>query len=213
LRQLIYNMQVYIIGCGGNAKVVADICEANQYQIMGFFDDKYDGTKITVYHKYQLLGKILDIDQYPGICVVNSVGDCRVRHRISKKLAFLDLQWINCIHPAAQISPTAKLGKGNIICYGAMINADAVLGDFNLINTMAVVEHDCQVGHFNHLAPKSVMCGGVSLGNENLLGVGSTVIPGKKIGHNNIIGAMTVIIHDISDDKTVVGIPGKILVK
>ena len=32
-------MEVYIIGCGGNSKVVTDICELNNYIIKGFFDD------------------------------------------------------------------------------------------------------------------------------------------------------------------------------
>lgn len=36
-------MDVYIIGCGCNSKIVIDISELNKYNIMGFFDDKYIG--------------------------------------------------------------------------------------------------------------------------------------------------------------------------
>ena len=45
-------MEVYIIGSGGNAKVVIDICELNNYKILGLFDDKYHGLDIFTYKNY-----------------------------------------------------------------------------------------------------------------------------------------------------------------
>ncbi len=99
-------------------------------------------------------GKISDIcdPKYDGINIVNSIGDINTKLRINSDLESFNLKWINCIHPAAYIAPTAKLGQGNIICYGAVINSDAKIGDFNLINTYAVVEHDCLIGDYNHIA-------------------------------------------------------------
>ncbi|XWV26193.1 hypothetical protein QJ857_gp0885 [Tupanvirus soda lake] len=205
-------MDVYIIGSGGNAKVVVDICELNNYNIVGFFDDKYDGTtKQIVYHKYKIIGKISDIIQYQNINIINSIGDCAIRQKIYSYLKDLRLNWINCVHPRSYLSPTSKIGYGNIICHGAFINSDTNLGNFNLVNTNAIIEHDCQIGDFNHFAPKSTLCGGITVGNTNLFGVGSSVIPGKNIGSSNIIGAMTAVINNIKDNCTVVGIPGKII--
>ncbi len=57
-----YNMskkQVYIIGCGGNSKIVVDICLLNGYEIMGIFDDKFGSDKISVYRNCQIMEKLV----------------------------------------------------------------------------------------------------------------------------------------------------------
>lgn len=203
------NHEIYIIGCGGNAKVVVDICELNGYQIGGFFDDKFNGEQQLIYRDHKVIGKIKDT--YQNINVINSIGDGIIRQRIYEQLKDYHLNWINCIHPNAYISPTVKMGIGNIICYGALINSDTLLGNFNLVNTYAVIEHDCLIGNFNHFAPKTVLCGGVTVGDVNLFGAGTTVIPGKAIGNNNIIGAMSAIINCYDNGCTIVGVPGKII--
>jgi acetyltransferase EpsM len=203
-------MDIYIIGCGGNAKVVVDICELNKYNVVGFFDDKFVSEE-QIYHKYKIVGKICDVVHHPGCNIVNSIGDCKTRQKIFDELRSLQLNWVNCIHPNSYISKTAKIGKGNIICCGSFINCDAKLGDFNLVNTHSVIEHDCRLGNFNHIGPSSTLCGSIQVGNTNLFGAGTTVIPGKIIGNFNIIGAMSAVINDINDNCTVVGIPAKVI--
>ena len=203
-------MEVYIIGCGGNCKIVVDICELNKYQIMGIFDDKYEGKTIVGYKQYKIIGKVSDIVKYNKINIVNSIGNNNIRKKIYDSLSDYKLNWINCVHPNAYIVNNVKIGIGNIICYGAFINSDAIIGNFNLINTYAIIEHDCVVGNFNHLAPRSTLCGGITIGDINLLGTSTTIIPCKKIGDNNTIGAQTVIINNFDNDNLIVGIPGKI---
>jgi acetyltransferase EpsM len=204
-------MQVYIIGCGGNAKVITDICELNKYEIMGFFDDKYNNEKKIIYRGHKIIGKISDICNYGGINIINSIGDCKIRKKIVTLLENNKLNWINCVHPNSYITSTVDIGIGNVICYGAVINSDTKIGNFNLINTNAIIEHDCYIGDFNHIAPKSTVCGGITIGDTNLLGAGTTIIPGIKIGNNNIIGAMSAIIRNIDNNSVVIGIPGKII--
>ena len=136
-------MDLYIIGCGGNSKVVIDICKLNGSNIIGCFDDKYEGHKHEIYREIQVIGKIEDIWNYSSVNIVNSIGDNLARKKIFDRLkSHPSLNWINCQHPQSYISPTVQLGKGNIICYGAMINAAAQIGDFNLINTYSIIEHD-----------------------------------------------------------------------
>ncbi|AYV85815.1 MAG: acetyltransferase [Satyrvirus sp.] len=206
----VYIIDVYIIGAGGNSKVVTDICELNKYKIVGIFDDKYTGTEEEIYKKYKLIGKIGDICKYKSINIINSIGDTKIRYSIYQKLVDLNLNWINCIHPNSHLVSNVSMGIGNIICYGSFINSDTMIGNFNLINTYAVIEHDCIIGNFNHIAPRTTLCGGINIGNLNLLGASTTIIPCKKIGNENIIGAMSVIISNFGDGCTIVGIPGKI---
>lgn len=201
-------MDVYIIGCGGNSKVVIDICELCGYKILGIFDDKNNGNYIG-YKQYKIIGKISDIPKYGNINIINSIGNNNIRKKIYDSLIDHKLNWINCIHPNAYIVGNVKMGIGNIICYGAFINSDAIIGNFNLVNTYAIIEHDCSIGNFNHLAPRSTLCGGITIVDLNLIGASSTIIPCKKIGSNNIIGALSVIICDFYDNNLIVGIPGK----
>jgi sugar O-acyltransferase (sialic acid O-acetyltransferase NeuD family) len=195
---------VYIVGCGGNGKIVIDICEKNGHNIMGIYDDNLN---CKVYKNYKLIGPIDQLTDMKNINIINSIGSIEVRKNIFNK--FPNLNWINCIDPSANIQDTVIMGKGNIICTGAIINADAHIGDYNLINTCAIIEHDCVVGDNNHIAPTSVLCGGVTIGNNNLLGVKVAIIPGINVGDGNIIGAGSVVIRNITNENTVVGVPAK----
>lgn len=199
-------MEIYIIGAGGNSKVVIDICNLLNYKILGLFDDHPPKQS---YQRYAIAGKIDDIKQYSDINIINSIGDNNTRYKIYQKLEHLKLNWINCIHPQSYMAPSCQIGMGNVICYGSFINSDAILGDFNLINTYAIIEHDCKIGHFNHIAPRTTLCGAVIVGNLNLLGASTTIIPGKIIGNENVIGASTVIISNFGNNQRIVGIPGK----
>lgn len=207
-------MDVYIIGCGGNSKVVADICVLNNMNIVGFFDDIYDRSEKNIYHKYALLGKIDDIFKFKNekINIINSIGDCQTRQDIYRKFENINLNWVNCIHPQSYVNPTSNIGIGNIICFGSFINSDAQIGNFNLLNTYSIIEHDCHVGNFNHIAPKVTLCGGVKVGNANLIGAGTTIIPCKTISNSCIIGAMSVVTKNIEHSQKVAGIPAKPIV-
>lgn len=202
-------MEVYIIGSGGNSKIVIDMCILLNYKIVGIFDDSYDSGKRNAYIGCKIIGNINSIKTYSKINIINSLGNNKLRSDFYQDLKNYDFFWINCIHPNSYISPTAKLGKGNIICYGAVINSDTVIGNFNLINTCAIIEHDCTINSFNHFAPRSTLCGGIKVENLNLFGVATSVIPGLHIGNNNTIGSSTAVTKNIIDSATVVGVPGK----
>ena len=49
----------------------------------------------------------------------------------------------------------------------------------------------------------------MSIGNCSWVGIGSAIIQGKIIGDGSIIGAGSVVISDIPDNVTAVGIPSK----
>lgn len=51
------------------------------------------------------------------------------------------------------------------------------------------------------------------LGNNVIVGAGAKILGPIKIGNNVKIGANAVVLREIEDNKTVVGIPGKIVEK
>jgi serine acetyltransferase len=49
----------------------------------------------------------------------------------------------------------------------------------------------------------------VTVVNSELIGVGANIIEERTIGENSVIGAGAVVINDIGDGQTVVGVPAK----
>ena len=212
------NSNIYVIGCGGNSKIVVDICILNKIKINGYFDDSFHdksaNTKST-YMNIPVVGTTNDIPIDNTIYLINSIGDIKTRKKINDKImeSNKNAKWPNCIHPSSYISPTAKLGIGNIICHQAVINSDAIIGDHNLINTRAIIEHDCCIKDYNHVAPNSTLCGNVDIKNNTLIGASATIIPGIRIGNNCVIGANSTVIKNIQNNDIVAGSPSKSIKK
>ena len=78
-----------------------------------------------------------------------------------------------------------------------------------IINSNATIEHDCVIEDYCHVAPGAVLAGDVFVGPSSSIGAGSTVKQGVKIGRNVTIGAGSVVLNDIPDNETWVGVPAK----
>jgi serine O-acetyltransferase len=83
---------------------------------------------------------------------------------------------------------------------------------------IAVVVHSrAQLGKNCRIWPQ-VLIGGRSgaqgvpvIGNNVMLSAGAKVLGPIRVGDNVIVGANAVVIHDVPDNSTVVGVPGRIL--
>lgn len=122
-------------------------------------------------------------------------------YRSTKKLP------VNCIHDTAFISPSSKVGYGNLICAKSVININAIVGNNTIINTGAIVEHDCRVEDFAQISPNTTLCGYVKVGAFAFVGAGSVIIPKVKIGKNSIVGAGSAVIKNVEHDKMYAGVP------
>ena len=81
------------------------------------------------------------------------------------------------------------------------------------MNTSASIDHDCQIGDGVHVAPGSHLAGGVSVGAACFLGAGTIVIPGVTIAANTTTGAGAVVVRDLDEPGTYVGVPARRLVR
>ena len=144
---------VLILGAGGHAKVIADILMCRGILVRGFLDDdrKFWGeTRLGL----PVLGAIDLFPEYEPEGLIIGVGDNSLRRRVARLLnPHADGLLRNAIHPKATVAESVQMGKGVVVCAGAVINPDAILGNHVIVNTAATVDHDCAINDFAHIAP------------------------------------------------------------
>lgn len=203
------NNKVLIVGAQGHAKVILDILEENNIAIAGLIDD-YSAHSLK---GHKVIGTTSDLRTLYKEKIAShafvAIGDNAARQRITGEVLKAGFSMINAISPHSILSKWVQFGEGIAVLPGAIINADACIGSGAIINTGVSVDHDCMVGDFVHLAPGTAIAGGVQIDEGAFLGTGARVIPGIKIGAWCTIGAGAVLIRDVPDSTTAVGVPAR----
>jgi len=194
---------VFVIGSGGYGKVVIQMLRELRIPIGGIFDDD---PHVQVPRDVDYLGPIAFVNKYEQPQTVIAIGDNILRRSISRSTR---ASWLTLIHPTSYVAPSAKLGRGVVICAHAVVSEDAVIGDHTIINTSASVDHDAVVGDFSHVACGVTLAGNVSIGSDALIGAGATILPAVKIGERTVLGAGSVATRDIPSDVVAYGVPAK----
>lgn len=200
------NEQVIVIGASGHGKVVADIVRRSGDTLLGFLDD--NETLPPEIAGIPVLDKVADYSKYPNASFVIGIGNSTIREKITRQLS--DVRWYTAIHPSAVISTLdTQIGAGSVIMANAVINPSAHIGAHCIINTSAVVEHDNHIGDFTHISVGAKLGGTVSIGAHTWVGIGTTVSNNVSICDHCMIGAGAVVICDIKESGTYVGVPAR----
>jgi sugar O-acyltransferase (sialic acid O-acetyltransferase NeuD family) len=195
---------IALVGAGGHAKVVISTLQALEIEVGAVFDDdprKWRTTLLGV----EVRGPVSELTEAGYRAAIITIGNNGVRERLSTELK--NLEWLTAIHPLAYVHPTAQVAEGSVVFAGAVIQPDVVIGSHVIVNTGATVDHDCVLGDYAHLAPGTHLAGGVRVGRGAFLGIGAVVIPYRRVGDWATIGAGGVVIKDVNDNITAVGVP------
>lgn len=109
------------------------------------------------------------------------------------------MQQFNRFIFACDIPRSVEIGKGTTFPHsglGCVIHSNAKIGENCKIQQNVTIG-----GRGQHGTP--------TIGNNVFIGTGSTIIGGIKIGNNATIGAMTLVLKDVDENETVVGIPAR----
>lgn len=102
-----------------------------------------------------------------------------------------------------EIHPGAKIGKRLFIDHGMGI----VIGETSTIGDDCTIYHNSTLGGTG----KDKYKRHPDLGNNVMVGSGAKILGPIKIGDNSKIGANCVVLKDVPDNSTIVGIPGEVV--
>jgi len=203
----VYN-KLIIVGASGHGKVIADIAlKMDRWNSIAFLDDD-ESIKSSM--GIEVIGKSTDALKYiEDYDIFVGIGDNETRERIQKLLEDNGASIPVLTHPDAVIGEQVELGSGTAVMAGAVINCCTKIGKGSIINTVASIDHDNLIEDFVHISPGVHIAGTVKIGKRTWIGIGSTVINNVNITSGCKIGAGTVVIKDITEPGTYVGVPAR----
>ena len=142
---------------------------------------------------------------YPGFsCIINH----RIAHFLYKKHLFFLARMVSQLSrniTGIEIHPGAIIGNRLFIDHGMGV----VIGETAEVGDNCTIYHQVTLGGTGKEYKKRHP----TIKDNVVIGAGSKVLGNIVIGNNVKIGANSVVLKDISDNQTVVGIPGKVVEK
>lgn len=132
----------------------------------------------------------------------------KVAHFFYKKKKIFLARWISeraKRKTGIEIHPGATIGKRLFIDHGSGV----VIGETAVVGDDVVMFHGVTLGGTGYEKGKRHP----NIGNHVFIGSGAKILGNITIGNYVKVGANAVVLHDVADYSTVVGIPGKIVKK
>jgi len=201
--------EISIIGTGGFAReVLCIIDDLDLYSSCnGFYepDDVWEAN----WKDRSIMG--LPVHPYSSLSrssmLTIGIGNSQVRERVSDQLK--DNDFATLIHPKASISRWATIGVGSVVCAGTIVTSQIKIGRHSQFNLNTTIGHDCELQDFLTTAPSVNISGICNIGKHVYFGTGAATKQGITICGNVIIGMGAMVVKDIDESGTYVGIPAK----
>lgn len=149
-------------------------------------------------------------DLLPDDELLLAVGSSTARRGLAER--FAGRRFASLIALTALVSPSAEIGEGALLCEYAIVNNSAKIGRHFQANVYAQVSHDCVIGDFVTISPHVSVNGWVEIADDVFIGAGAVIRNGSpdrrlKIGKGAVIAMGAVVIGDVPEGATVMGVP------
>lgn len=189
-------MKLALFGYGGHAREVA--CQINQ-PVTFFVDDEFAKGEIRALSTFDPL----------EFNIMIAVADCNLKKSIADKLP-KQTRYFSFIHPTALImDKNVTIGEGSFIGAHSILTTNIKLGKHSLINRGNQIGHDCVIGDYFSMMPNAVVSGNVEISDCCWLSTNSSIREKIKITNNVTIGLGGVVVKNILESGTYVGVPVK----
>lgn len=204
-----------ILGTGGSAYDVLDVVDAINavspaWEVVGFLDDARDpGSR---HLGIEVLGPLTAAPRFERCRFVNVIGSDRshrMRPELIAKTGLPTERFATLVHPAAGVSPRARLGSGVLVNYGASVAGSVTVGDQVSVGPGCVIGHDSVIEPFAMLAPAAVVSGFCRVGRAGYVGAGAVLRQNVRVGEAALVGMGAVVLKDVPPGATVVGNPAR----
>ena len=140
---------------------------------------------------------------YPGLQAL-------ISHRIAHKLAYWGvpfiprfISYLTRIITGIEIHPKAQIGNRFFIDHGEGV----VIGETTIIGDDVLIYQQVTLGGTGNEHGKRHP----TIGNNVIIGAGAKVLGNITIGDNTRVGAGSVVVEDVPEHCTVVGVPGRVV--
>ncbi len=202
---------LYIIGAGGFGREVAWLVErindvSPEWNLKGFIDDNESliGSK---QDNYRVVGNCDYLKKMNNVYAVCAVGNAEIRKNIIDNIKDSNVKFATLVDPSVILSARTEINEGTIICAGTIITVDIKIGKHVIINLDCTVGHDAIIEDFVTIYPSVNVSGMTQIGECVELGTGVQIIQGKKVAARCVVGAGGVVVRNIEERGTYIGIP------
>jgi sugar O-acyltransferase (sialic acid O-acetyltransferase NeuD family) len=210
-----------IVAGAGNAglKVVQIITDSHdagdrEYEIAAFIDDSLE--KGSDFYGYPVIGGTSDLDEIEEtigpldtLGLVCAIGEPRIRRKVLDLISPRFKIFPNLIHPSAQVSKFASVGKGNVISQNVVVQPEALVGDFNVIKAGVAVGSYSKITEYCTMGTNSITQCRATLLPGSSMGGGALVIEDVTLGERSHVGPNSLLTRDLDADTTVLGVPAR----
>lgn len=212
---IFYKMKhIYALGVGHNTPVFLDLALACGYEIAGLYHFNNERTN-QIDHGYKIIGSFDDLFAMPTLENKNfllTMGDIKIREKLSKKIIEKGGEVPSLIHPLAVISKFAEISPiGVYISPFTYVQADSHIGTNSILLSHVNISHSTYIGNNCFLAGGAIIGAYTNMDDYVFVGQGALTISAKvkHIGTMSYIAARALVTHDVEAHSIVVGSPAK----
>ena len=164
--------RILVLGAGSHAQAVAELAVACGYSSTDFLDDSSPDA----------IAPLCDLERlapsYPAVAI--AIGNLPVRKALFARLLAIKAHCPALVHPAAYVSPSARIAPGSLVFPLALIHANASVGTAAIVSAGAILDHDATLADFAHLDAGAVLASRASVPSLVKIPAGQTVLPPTK---------------------------------
>ena len=130
---------------------------------------------------------------HPDAYAVAAIGDPVVRERAVEEATANGFRFATLVHPTAYVDETARVEEGTMVSAGSIVDVNTTLRRHVLVNFACTVAHDSVLEEFATIGPGCRLSGNT------------------RVGRSAYVGTGAVVISDIPDHVTAVGVPARVI--